>query len=287
MILPDTTDPVSVSDPYSGVDEPTSTPDQPDASATSQPADPAETESPEESQKKRESATQRRISKLIGDRANERLLRLQTEQRLAELEARLNGNPQGQQRGTPSDGPPREQDYDDWNKFQADTVRYHAKQAVAESQAASREAAQSQNANEEQLRERAHRVFANVEKHGGTESIPDFITALQSLPPDDPVIGEALLASDEPAAVAYYLAHHPDALEQVTGYRSPVAAARAIGRLEDKAVEFVQSRSRSRAKPQTAPLRSSVGSAPGTLRNNSGMDEHIASYRRYRAKRGY
>lgn len=238
------------------VDDNTAPPETIDASATSQPADPAETASPEEERKKRDSATQRRISKLVSDKANERARADFAERQLAELRAQQQGA--GQQRDPASEAPDPSK-YDDYNAYIKAVVDHGVKNGLAESQASTRREAHSREADEAQ-RQQAVRFFEEADKIGRGSSLADFDESVKSLP-EDPALTAALLDSDVPAAVSYYLAHQPDDLEMVLSKRTPTAMARAIGRLEEKATEFVQSRGRSKAGRQTQPL-ATAGSAP-------------------------
>ena len=263
--------------------ETTDLPATTDASAPSNQPDPAESESAEERGKRERTALDRRFSKLIGRAAKAEARAEQAEKRAAELEAQQQSRQPAQQRGKPDDGAPRQEDFEDYDSYFRATLKHEAKVAFEEAQSANRKA-DEQRKTEEIQQKRIDRFNGGIEQH--KDQIPDLMEALERVP-NARTLTDELLDCDEPVAVGYYLGHHPAELADLLDAGDQKVVSRRLAKLEDKAVEFAKSRSRSKAKPQTAPLRSSVGSAPGTLRDNSGMDEHISSYRRYRAKRGY
>ena len=113
----------------------------------------------------------------------------------------------------------------------------------------------------------------------------------QAIPDYDEVVGlsevvvaphvtDTILESDRGPEVAYYLAQHPEKADQINGL-SPIAAARAIGRIEASLPELPVAARISKAPAPIKPVSAS-SSAPIGISD----DMSTEAYRAARAKQG-
>jgi hypothetical protein len=126
-----------------------------------------------------------------------------------------------------------------------------------------------------------------------TESWAKAQTAVrQALPDYDEVVGlsevvvaphvtDTILESDRGPEVAYYLAQHPEKAEQINGL-SPIAAARAIGRIEASLPELPVAAAKISKAPAPIKPVSASSSAPIGISD----DMSTEAYRAARAKQG-
>lgn len=256
---------------------------QTDESASSTQPDPAETERQEA--RRRERNSERRINRIVSERERERARANQLEQ---ELQALRQQSQQTSQRGPAASDEPDPSKYTDYATYQKDVSRWaareEAKRLLEESQSASREADRKRKTDETLYREqvRFHEKAQELK-----ESLPDLTEVIESIGDGTPELIAAVRESEFGPQIAYYLGANQDELDKVLSLTSATRVAAAIGRLETKAVEYAQSRSRSKAKPQTAPLRSSVGSVAGSLRDGSSQADHDKAWRDYKKRRGH
>ena len=114
----------------------------------------------------------------------------------------------------------------------------------------------------------------------------------QALPDYDEVVGlsevvvaphvtDTILESDRGPEVAYYLAQHPEKAEQINGL-SPIAAARAIGRIEALLPELPVAAAKISKAPAPIKPVSASSSAPIGISD----DMSTEAYRAARAKQG-
>lgn len=250
---------------------------QPEGSA------PSQGESPDERAEK--SAVQKRFDKLVGQR-------LERDRRIADLERQLASRepaPQAtQQQPKPAgDDAPKESDFTDYLEYVDARAEWKAKKAAAalidERQAAQTRTQREAAANEE-LHTARTRFIAQAETIAA--DIPDFSDVAGPIDMSG-VLGQALLQSDKGAAVAYFLGLNPSELERIEGIRNPVKAAMEIARLESKAEATLQTRTRSKASRQAAPLGSGGGGVrDDAITGKESMAEYARKYWERRRKGG-
>lgn len=189
---------------------------------------------PEEHLKKARGGFQRRIDELVREREQERA----EKQRLLDIMSRQ--QPQ-QERQQPSakgaEGPPKLDDFDDYEKYLSAKFRYEAKQEYAEQKRLDEETATK--AQRERTVQEQHQKL--VEKQSALRKMteaaekkyPDFYDKVFNQPnlPITPIIGEAIIESDVGQDVAYYLGTHPAEAERLSKL-SPTAALREFGKIE-------------------------------------------------------
>ena len=251
MTLSDTTEHVTESGP--ALDETTAPPQNPDASAPPR----AETEQSEQDEaRRRQTNSERRISRLVREREQERAQRQQLERELQDL--RQQPRQAQPSAGSGSSEEPDPSNYTDYATYQKDLMRWaareEAKRTFEESQSASR-AAEQRNAESEELGRQAARFHESADKL--RETLPDLQEVIESIGDGTPELVQAIRESEFGPQVAYYLGANQEELDRILSMKGATRVAAAIGRLESKANEFVQSRGRSRANPQTPPLATS------------------------------
>lgn len=190
-----------------------------------------EGEQPEGEQEKKESKTysQEEVDRIVQKaKKNARYLtRKETEAELyRQMSERQTAPPLQQQQ---VDGPPKREDFDDYEAFIRAEARYEAKAAFREEQ--ERFTQQTKRQTEEQRNAQLYNRFqSDVSK--ARESIPDFDAVLESADvPVTPAMRAAIVESEVGALLTYHLAKHPQEAERIAGL-SPTAAMKAIGALE-------------------------------------------------------
>lgn len=267
-----TENPVDVTDAQAS--EGAESTDQPDRESAPQESQPDAAEAEVKSEKSK-GGFQSRIDKLTRDRWDAHQARQAAEQRASELEQRLQQLSQPGQK--PNDDGPKESDYTDWMQYQHALVEHASARQVEKALTAQRQADAHRSQREQQ---QSHVREFIVRAENLAAELPDFNQAAGGINLDGPV-GAALLQSEQGAAVAYYLGSNPADLMRIESIRDPVRAAIEIGRLESKATQFAQSRSRSKAPAQGAPL------ATGSGAGDSGPSERdsVAEYIRKRSEK--
>ena len=271
-MLGDTTDTASATDATS-----VETAGQVEDTGASTPPQSDSTDPPQQERKGR--SAEERINRLTGNYYRERAAREAAEARARELEARLQPPPQ-QTQAPQSSGEPQESQFPDFLSYLKAHARWEAKQEAKavfeESQTASREAERQQKAQESYQRQ-AQAFGAAMQKLAA--DIPDYAESVDVLPLQGPLT-QALMASDKGAAVAYLLGNDDAERERLMAISDPVRAAMEVARLETRALQYVQSRGRSRVSPQGQPL-AAAGATPSSSEPSptDSTAEHIRKYR--------
>jgi hypothetical protein len=219
-------------------------------------------------QPKRKSSFQKRIDKLTRDKR-------ELEARLAALEERVNGKPDGKDgsnapaKAEPA-GKPKVDDFETYEEFtealaEWKIAQHQSKQTEAKQ---TREAEQQRKAVLDQWNSRADAV---------REKLPDYDEVLESAD-DVPLPGylqEALLESDIGPELAYHLAKNRTDLERLTKL-TPASAVRELGKIEAslaKATAPQQKKQISTAPKPVTPLSGGrAGSAPSIYDESLGDD---------------
>lgn len=254
---------------------------QPKDPAESAPAQPdAKAEDPEG--EKQHSKVQERINKLVGQR-------LERDRQIAELRRQLEAVQRPQQPQQPAAAPqgnddkgPQESDFTDYGQFLEARAEWKAQRA-AERRFQELQESQTRSQREAQAHEELHtaqRQFV-AQAEALASEVPDFAQVAGHLDMSG-VLGQALLQSEKGAAVAYFLGLNPSELDRLEGIRNPVKAALEVARLETKAEAALQTRTRSKAPRQGAPLAAAGGVRDDAPESATSMEEYA---RRYYAKR--
>lgn len=258
--------------------------DQPKDPAESAPAQPDAKAEDQEAEKP--SKVQERINKLVGQR-------LERDRRIAELERRLASIPQQPQPQQPAASPqadpdkgPQESDFTDYGQFLEARAEWKAQRA-AEKRFQELQESQTRAQREAQANEELHtaqsRFVAQAERVAA--EIPDFAQVAGDLDMSG-VLGQALMQSDKGAELAYYLGLNRSELERIEAIRNPVKAAFEIARLESKAEATLQTRMRSKAPRQGAPLAAAGGVRDDAPESATSMDEYARRYYAMRKRGG-
>ena len=109
--------------------------------------------------------------------------------------------------------------------------------------------------------------------------VPDY-QQVANLIDISPEVGQALLESDKGAAVLYHLGLNPEEADRVmqVSKGNPVRAAIEIARLESKAEATLQTRTRSKATRQAAPLSPGGGVRDNAPSANDSMEEYARKH---------
>lgn len=171
-------------------------------------------------QQPRRNPTQERIDALTKSRREAERRAAAAEARLAELD-----KPKGEQPTAPAEPDPSKYKFGETDpQYIRDLARFEAKQAYAdEAKAHSQRTAQEAVLTTWDQRQDA---FAATK--------PDYYDKVTSNDlPITPVMADAIMTSEDGAAVAYHLANHPDEARRIAAM-NPLAAVRELGRLEAK-----------------------------------------------------
>lgn len=238
---------------------------EPEAPAPSN-AEPAAAPEPTEGQPGKPElpkAVQRKINKLTR-RVGEREMRIaDLERELAETRAGGAAKPAAT---TPaaSEGKPKLEDFDFDQEAYAEAVAdWKVEQKLSERETKAK------------TQERETKLKSKTDAFAAT--VPDFFEAVQDLrlPAD---AWEAVYEADDPPAVAYHLANHPEEAARIAGL-SPAAAGRAIARIESQLATPTPSRPRSVTNaPAIAPTVQGTAAATKDVAAMS-INDHIAAIR--------
>lgn len=229
-------------------------------------------ETEREAVRKKKSASER-IQEITWARHEAERRAAEAERQLAEFRAAKQQEP-----AAPAGKPALDQ-FQDYDSYVEAVAEWRAGEAVR--------AALSAN---EQKTQAAAQAAQNKRR---TESWAKAQTAVrQALPDYDEVVGlsevvvaphvtDTILESDRGPEVAYYLAQHPEKAEQINGL-SPIAAARAIGRIEASLPELPVAAAKISKAPAPIKPVSASSSAPIGISD----DMSTEAYRAARAKQG-
>jgi hypothetical protein len=161
--------------------------------------------------------------------------RHEAERKAAEREAQLLAMQQQQVQVAPQDnGPPRVEQFDNYDDFVAQLIEYNARQIVRSENQKMLQAQQQQvfqQLQEERQRKSQEQVKRMIETHD------DFVETMQSLSNVNipPHINEAVMDSEVGAEIAYVLAKNPSEAQRILSL--PIfASIREIGKLEDRII---------------------------------------------------
>lgn len=213
--------------------------------------------------------------------------RLQAQRRIAELEAQVK-TVQPEPKAEPKPRPDRAK-YDDPTKYENDLLEWNQEETLrkfrAEQEQAQREAAQREAARRlEEQKETARAKFADFDEviaHADkTLAIPATLK---------PVLDGVAVEGEHGVEVLYHLAKHPDEAKRIFALK-PVAAAMALGRIEEQ--YMAKAAAKAEAKPETTtqppvskappPLPSLSSGATGTVVTDLSQPLSYKDYKRVR-----
>lgn len=273
----------------SSIDDDTAAPDkgetpEPEAKDTDDQAASADGDSPDQQHDEDEDeperkplprGVQRKINKLTKRSA-------EAERRAQELERELEQmRQQSPPKSEPAQAKPTLEQFDyDQDKYLEALADYRLEHKISEL----RQQSEKQQ-REEKQRERARILEERAEAFMAEH--PDFLEVVQN--PDlsiTELMAEAVSETDDPPAVAYYLGQNPDEALSIS-QMSPVAAARAIGRIEAKLGQPGQPPKRTTKAPPPVTTLQSSAPIKRDLSELKSMDEYVAERKRQRKARGY
>jgi hypothetical protein len=202
-----------------------------DAGATD-PDTKSDSEAKDEPKPKPKSRAQERIEQVTRDNRNLRRSVSRLNQEIGKLKA---------------EKPLREEDFNDPAEYQTATFKRATKEAALETQF---DGVQSELA---ELAGKRQEAWADVVAEA-RQTMPDFETVFDSSVPVSEVMADLIMEGDAPAQLAYWLGKNRHEAKRIAGM-SPVEAARALGRLEQRL---------------TAPTPKTVSSAPKPVPTVSG-----------------
>jgi hypothetical protein len=215
-------------------------------------AEEAESEKPGEEQSARfkELAYRRRVIEREAREVREGTRQLA--ERLAVLEAKDKPPKQPDQAR-----PPKQEDYDDWQKFSDALVDYKFDQRMAEMN--QQTAVQQRQAKAEQAQAAAVTKAQSLAEQG-REAFEDFdeVVFETEWPQTDTMVA-AILESDLGEKVSYYLASNPKEAEKISRM-SPVKQAKAIGALEGT----LSAPPKKKVTKAKAPVKAAGGDSAGS-----------------------
>lgn len=198
---------------------------------------------PDDTEERIPKGVQKRIDRAVRDKYQAEARAQEYERRLNEMESRQ--REPAQQQVKPN-GAPRIEDYNDINEFIAAATE-HASKTILESKL-SEQQKHAQAQREQMDRAKSAENWAK-KVQAITAELPDFIDVLEnsnaSLPEH---VGAEIMDSDYGPQIAYYLATHEAEHHDIVQL-SPKAAARAIGRIEER----IKNGALKQAKPTAAP----------------------------------
>ena len=205
-------------------------------------------------------AVQKRIDRLTREKYR---AKAEAEQLRRQLEQVSQQRPQQQEKGVPQ----REHFADDFSFFKA-VARHEAAQELAERQARMQMEQEERQAQRQKV-ETVTAFDSRLEKV--RDAIPDYDEIIQSA---DVQISQAMydviLESDKGPEVTLYFARNPEEAEKLSQL-SPTAAARAIGRIEEKLEREALAKKQSTAPKPVKPVGGSVP-ASNTPADNEPID---------------
>lgn len=195
---------------------------------------------------------QRRFSELTHTIYEERARREALERELSELRGKA-APPQAPSGG---DKPPKLEDYADYEQYADARARYVASQEIRRSQVEFAQRAQQERATQVAVEIRGKWDAGEAEARGKFEDY-DEVMAGQEVKFSE-ATSIALLDSEIGPQLAYHLKTHPEEARNLAGL-TPVAAARAIGKLEARLSATPAAKPKTAAPPPPRPLG---GAAP-------------------------
>lgn len=259
------------------VEEPTVDINEPSESKATNPITDPQVEEPEikEEPSKPESPKEDGVEKAVQKRIDKAIARQkEAENRASDLEKRLAAL---EQRSTSpkevDDKEPTLDKFDSFDEYVAAKAEWVAAKKI-DTVLSEREQREKE---ERAARERQTTLDSwNKRVKDATVEIPDFEEVLaDSDVPMTPVMQDAIMDSDIGPKLAYFLATNPDEAMRIASL-SPIAAIRAIGRIEEKLVTPVAKKTTS-APPPITPVggKASVKKDPGQM-----SDEEYAKWRK-------
>ena len=205
-----------LADEESGEEEPEEAAEEEEESATS------EEDSEKKEPKKEPKGFQKRINEIVGEREEQRRRADAAEAKLAEIEKK---EEKPEEEKVP-EIEPKPESYDDYDQFLVAREKWHEAQVLkkVDEQIKKSQAEATRTQAETVLKakvEAAHEKYADFEK-----------VALTDVPYSDAMF-EAVAESENFADVSYYLGEHRDEADRIARL-SPLAAAREIGRIEER-----------------------------------------------------
>lgn len=202
---------------------------------------------------------QERVNEITWARRNEERARLAAERERDYLRQQLQTYESHRNAPQSLDGPPKIEEYSDFNEFNRANLDYLQQQAFR---------AAEQRLTQQQQMERQYRVAEQFEAKANSYAVenPGFderfgaLLGTFQIPPD---IAEAIALSDQSPAVFDYLAQHLDEADRI--FRMPVhLAAMQVGRIEERL-----------SRPKTKPVTNAPAPAPtlGGGSNSFAKDE--------------
>lgn len=171
--------------------------------------------------------------------------RYEAEAKVKMLEERIQATEQGSKPQQPT-GAPKIEDFQDFDTYLTAKAEWIADQRLMKAQEEWGKKSQA----EREYQESANTVESWNKRLGkATTEIPDLTEVLEaSDAPMPPHVGRAIMDSDMGPQVAYWLAKNPEEAERIAEL-SPLAAVKAIGRIEEK----IEAGALKAKKPTSAP----------------------------------
>lgn len=213
-------------------------------------AEPETAEKPEAPEKPKPDPVQRRIDRLTREKYQSRAEIEQLRKQLEELKT-------PQQRAVP-DGEPRLEDFDNIVEFQRAHGRWMY-ESLSKEERAKRETETAKQRDSERYTNLAQNWQKSVAE--AAKAIPDLreVLAETAFELSDTVASE-IFESPVGPQIAYYLALHPDELDELTG-KTPGAAIRYLGRLEAKLEAEAVAKTKSDAPKPPSTIKGVSGGA--------------------------
>lgn len=236
----------------------------------------------EERSQRQLKGVQKRFDELTRDKYAERAARERAEREADELRKRLSGNAQSQ---ASTDGPPKREDFADYDSWIEAKAEYKAAQIVERKLQEAERAAQERQAQEQLARQQQEGRRAIVQSAEKLRAqFKDFDEAMDNIVDVDapPAMERAIAMSENPAAILYALGKQPEVARQIARL-DPLAQAKAIG-----AIEFaLKSRPPqvSQAPAPGAPVGGRPSSPPQTLETATNYDDWLKLRRKQIAAR--
>ncbi len=218
---------------------------------------------------KKKGGFQKRIDKLTREKA-------ELEARVAKLET---STKEELKAAVKDDGPPDQLLFDTQAEYIAALVKYETAKAKKElrTELKATEEEKVVKAQENTWRER---VKAAHEAH------PDLEELLEQDLPVSPAVNAVLLDSEVGGELLYHLAANPEELAKISKL-SPIAAAKALGLLEDKLIKAGEKKPSDELKPEVKVTKATkpitpVSGGKGSAGQKSPDDMTLAEYRQWR-----
>lgn len=213
-------------------------------------------------------AVQKRIDKAIARQKDAENRAMELEKRLAALEQRSTLSQE-----KPDDKEPTLDKFDSFDEYVAAKAEWVAAKKIESALLEREQREKEQNA----ARERQATLESwDKRVKDATAEMPDFEDVLENSDvPMTPVMQDAIMDSDVGPKLAYYLATNPEEAMKIVAM-SPIAAIRAIGRIEEKLAAPVAKKTTSAPAPITSVSgKAAVKKDPGQM-----SDEEYAKWRK-------